>query len=417
MSSIAVRISGRSRGERSGAGLAGGGPVGSMAEAWSGRAASSGLAFLLVTLLAISTGIVRQGNAQPIFDRLTQRETTCQYSLFVWEELPSNATQRDRITVNSEMIRFCREFDPNAPGAAFPGLGFNCRLVFLGTSSLPSVQVTLEGCCEGTVAKDMIFDFPAVEYCRDQVIGEDPNNIRVDIVGVTDQPTPAPTAPTPSSAPTPVPTVTVDPAGNGTIIYKSEVANVGMGLSDWRFWVPLLLLLLLMLLLLLCCLCYLCHALRHDERNNAYAVAQRPVGPKPWRLPLGPPLDNTEDPNNNNNIEPPVDLPVPKPPSLVSSHAPAYNSIYAPSEARPTSFSTFGVTEPAGHGPRAAADLDARSDSTFGGPGRYGGSPLDDMTLPEHRRQREGLGDDSSSDASTIYRKLPSGRRLMTPYE
>lgn len=56
-----------------------GGPVGSMAEAWSGRAASSGLAFLLVTLLAISTGIVRQGNAQPIFDRLTQRETTCQY--------------------------------------------------------------------------------------------------------------------------------------------------------------------------------------------------------------------------------------------------------------------------------------------------------------------------------------------------
>lgn len=55
-------------------------------------------------------------------------------------------------------------------------------------------------------------------------------------------------------------------------VQKSEVANVGMGLSDWRFWVPLLLLLLLMLLLLLCCLCYLCHALRHDERNNAYAV-------------------------------------------------------------------------------------------------------------------------------------------------
>lgn len=98
-----------------------------------------------------------------------------------------------------------------------------------------AMYLQLEGCCEGTVAKDMIFDFPAVEYCRDQVIGEDPNNIRVDIVGVTDQPTPAPTAPTPSSAPTPVPTVTVDPAGNGTIIYVRSAPQCIPPLARGRF--------------------------------------------------------------------------------------------------------------------------------------------------------------------------------------
>jgi hypothetical protein len=116
------------------------------------------------------------------------------------------------------MIRFCREFDPLVPGAMFPGQGFNCRLVFLGTSSLPSVQVTLNGCCESTVAKDLMFSYPGVDFCRDQVIGEDPNNINVAIIGVTEEP---PIQPTPTPNPSPVPTVTVDPAGNDTAIIVS----------------------------------------------------------------------------------------------------------------------------------------------------------------------------------------------------
>lgn len=396
---------------------------------------------LLLALLALSNASLRQAEAQSVFDRLTGRTATCQFSLFVWFPLPANATQRDRINVNSEMIRFCREFDPLVPGAMFPGQGFNCRLVFLGTSSLPSVQVTLNGCCESTVAKDLMFSYPGVDFCRDQIIGEDPNNINVAIIGVTEEP---PIQPTPTPNPSPVPTVTVDPAGNDTVIIIRGVARLRDGFADWRFWVAFLLILLLMLLLLFCCLCYLCRQFRHDERNNAYVIIHIPNKPTPRRLPwVAPLVDDTETPKSP-KPEPPIDIPV-KPASVASSRISfpnrrsrpplplsdleysdsddsqnldrfyaAKNSIYAPSEARPTSFSTFGVTEPAGRGPRAGPDLDAMSDSTLGG--KFG-SPYDDVTLPVSRAQREGLGDDSSSDTSSILKKLPSGRRIFSPYE
>ena len=63
------------------------------------------------------------------------------FSLFIWNELGPDNTALDRAELNRDMLRFCADFDINNPAADFPGEGLNCRLIFIGSSTLPSVAV------------------------------------------------------------------------------------------------------------------------------------------------------------------------------------------------------------------------------------------------------------------------------------
>mmetsp|Transcript_3409 Transcript_3409/g.9801 ORF Transcript_3409/g.9801 Transcript_3409/m.9801 type:complete len:415 (+) Transcript_3409:493-1737(+) len=363
---------------------------------------------------------------------------TCAWSLFIWEPLPENATARDRVTVNRDMLDFCAEFDSDNPTAEWPGEGRSCTLVFLGSSSLPSVMVSVHGCCAGEVATEAMVVYPGIAACRDQLPGEELLDIEVNIIGV---PT---TTPPPE---TPVPTVTVDPSGNATKTI-SGVATIQDGLSDWRFWLPLLLMLLLMVLWLLCCCCWLCGKHRRKEKNDTYLMSQV-VDTK--RRAVDHPLLSTPPPMEREAPVPVVATPTKtsRASSVVSSKSgsdapmlprglaalrdvpPSSDSgdiafsdtddgfdperylrakdppkpyPYQRPPPLPTRYNTVGITEPAIK--YAMPDYDARSVSTEGG--EY--SPLEDVVLPIARMQREGRGDDSTSDASSI---RPSAARWL----